>query len=255
MTHKFVLFLVVALGSTATRAANVSQMVNGNNNVVVNGANSTVFVAPFPSNPGIVKSDRNIASVLSKIELYLEATNPTELKLENVKLENFVADNEEFMTVALTNGSGLPAQNVRISLLGPVPAGRKQSPVLKFSPSKTIPWQSIAHLSIQRGSHLELPVAAISELVSATSNQVPAGYDFVGVGLSPQPPADLIEKYVSTHVQSHSYSGNTNTASLGVLVKYDSIFGEKKQTLTGMYVYFGRYRPIAISTIPDATDN
>jgi len=251
MTHNFILLLVVALGSTIACAANVSQMVNGNDNVVINGANSTVFVAPLPANPATFKSEKDIATPLSKIERYLEATNPTELKLDNVKPENFVADNEEFLTVALTNGSGLPAQNVRISILGPVPVGRKQSPILMFSPSKTIPLQSIAHLSIQRGAHLELPVAAIPELISATSNQVPAGYDFVGVGLSPQPPADLIEQYLNTHVPSHSYSGNTTTASLGVLVKYDSIFGEKKQTLTGMYVYFGSYRPTKMSAPPN----
>ncbi|WP_063888070.1 hypothetical protein [Burkholderia pseudomultivorans] len=251
MTKRICLFLpVIVFWSTAAMSAGNAetenvQIVSGGCNVVLNVVNGSIPKIP-PTYCSQLSAVGNIADSLKKLERYVEASNPTEVKLSGVELEMWAGDEEDYLTLTLGNDSNLPAQNVKILFLAPVRLGETTSRRLSFTPSRAIPKGMLSHLGVSRKGALKIPVAPVSELVRFSRNRIPDDYELLGVGASPNIPDEMIRKYAERRGIEHGYSFLSSTSSLGVQIRYETIFGGKSSLLTGVYLYFAKVTPMQV---------
>ncbi|WP_144025203.1 hypothetical protein [Burkholderia sp. HI2500] len=234
--------LVAALSScpslsTSAEGAGNAQIVTGDCNIVVNSATPKSFPAQYCPKFSVAK---DAADALAKIEIYIEASNPTKLDLASAKIEKWASDSEDYLTLSLSNTSTLPAQRVKIRFLAPVNPGENQSHQINFSPSRAVPSAMLKSLSIGSKDTTKIPVAPVSELIRYSRNGVPADYEFIGAGTTPNAPDDMTQQYIQGHGLTNNYTFQSTASSLGVQILYGTIFGGKVSLLTGVYLYFGK---------------
>jgi hypothetical protein len=190
---------------------------------------------------------------------YLLATNPTELEVSGLTFERWAGDSEPYFTISIKNGSNLPAEQVAIWLLAPKTSGEKESRRIKFAKSHTLDHLDIgdkSKLSISKSHITKLPLAAKSEIFSNFNEPDLEGFELVGVGSSvvaptttfdsfPTPPADTD----NSDIVGYRKDQLNRTRTLGILIEYKSIFGQKISRIFPANFYFEKSSTQAIKRI------
>lgn len=219
------------------------QIVMGDCNSVVNVAGGEVQKAsPKPCTQ--LSTVKGMADAVIKIERFLEVTNPTEIKLSNADMVRWTGDREDYLTLTLSNVSSLPAEKVRIQLYEPVRPGEKKSRKLTFAPSQTLSRKSLSQLSLSSQTTAQIPVAPLAGLLSFSSNRIPPGYELMGAGTSPNIPEQVKQQLLDKHRIEGGYKLAMATSSLGVEVKYNTIFEGSVSLLSAVYLYFGQVEQV-----------
>lgn len=223
----------------ANSASENKQVVSGDCNIVVNVVGGeTPKISPTYCTS--FSESKSIADAVIKIERFLEVTNPTEVKLITAQMEMWAGDQEQYLTLTLNNISKLPADKLKIQLLEPVRQGEKSSRKLAFIPSQAISKSISDHLRLPAQGQMKLPVAPLSGLLKLSKNKIPDGYELMGSGTSPNIPDDVKKDFIEKHNIKNNYFLEASTFSLGVQIKYDTIFDGNVSLLTGIYLYFGK---------------
>lgn len=189
--------------------------------------------------PWLYRSD----SLERKQEALLVAQHPTELNVTDLVLKTWLGDNEAYLTLCLDNIKKLEARDVKVSLLKPKCSEDEYSERPPFTPSR-IPMPT--NLTIKGDSHLEIPVAPVSEAHKTFCNK--DDWQLIGVGLTPEIPNALKEQILSAEEQSLD-EGPVLTLShvesqsvvFGIEVTWKSIFEQQQQLLLGGYLYYRRH--------------
>lgn len=231
-------FSSVALAGERVPSQNY-QLVSGNCNLVVNASQGEAVKIPASRMCSDLSSTASVADSLRKIERFIEASNPTEVKLSSVSLIHWAGDAEKYLTLSLVNISGLPAEKVKVKMLDVVRTYEQKSKSLSFSPSQAFPKAILDNLGIPKSGSVQIPVAPASEIVNISRSRVSPGYDLIGVGLSPAMPDEMTEEYARSKGFSRDYHFKGQVVSLGVELKYKNIFGGSSTVLTGVYLYYG----------------
>lgn len=187
-------------------------------------------------------------SLSVKIERYLVATNPTELEVSKITLEQWYGDTEPFITAYIRNSSKLPAERVDIGVVKPKHRGQKESQRLALRSSRAlsdVPASARKQIFIQQGAEISFPVGAQSELFQHLNADDLRNLQFLGVGMSNDVPREIDEifRQQSTHVNSHGLPCSSvayQKKTLAILLKYQTIFGQKRVRLFPLYFYFGK---------------
>jgi hypothetical protein len=203
--------------------------------------------------PGVCKqsgtSDRGRRdSLFVKLERYLMATNPTELEVFTVGLEQWYGDDEMFVTIHIRNISKLPAENVEVGILTPRETGQKDSKRLGLKKSKAlmnIEIGSKSTLFLSQDIEIKLPIAARSELLANLDLNSIMGYEFLGVGMSPEVPQvmqdSFKQKAIITDTPESPGSGVAfSNRSLTIFLRYRTVFDQKRVKPFPLYFYFGK---------------
>ncbi|EKN46720.1 MULTISPECIES: hypothetical protein [Pseudomonas syringae group] len=249
MTRLIGIGMMVAVCGWPLTAAAVGQLpgnmqiVMGDCNLVVNVAEGQALKVP-PKPCTQLSTVKGMADAVIKIERFLEVTNPTEIKLSSVDMERWGGDEEEYLTLTLSNVSALPAEKLRIQLYAPVRQGEKTSRKLTFAASQALPRRSLSQLSLASRTTTKVPVAPLSGLLSLSFNRIPPGYELLGAGTSPNIPEDVRQRILDKHHIQGGYDLKMATSSLGVEVKYTTIFDGSVSLLSGIYLYFGQVKPV-----------
>lgn|GEM_PF-6261327 len=74
--------------------------------------------------------------------------------------------------------------------------------------------------------------------------RVLVGYDFLGVGSSPELPPSLKAEYLERKGAGANYQLSSHSVTLAIELKYENIFEGKTAILRGLYVYYGQVRTI-----------
>ncbi|ARB31269.1 hypothetical protein HX787_28350 [Pseudomonas tolaasii] len=236
------IFAWIAPVIAANPASENKQIISGDCNVVVNIVNGEApnIQPTYCTNLSAIKG---MADAVTKIARFLEVTNPTEVKLSTAQMEMWAVDAEEYLTLTLSNVSKLPAEKLRIQLLEPVRPGEKSSRGLAFTPSQAISKSTLSRLSVPAQGEIKIPVAPLSELLKLSKNKFPNDYEFMGSGTSPNIPDEVKEKFAHKHHLANNYFLNASTSSVGIEIKYDTIFDGNVSLFTGIYLYFGKISP------------
>jgi hypothetical protein len=213
-------------------------LANGNCNLVLNVQDGKPVKVP-PMCAGL-SATKSVADSLKKIAIFIEASNPTEVKLSEVELVHWVGDTEKYVTFAVENISNLPAEGVRIRILDAVKPNEKNSRILSFYPSKAYAKSALENLGISKGRIAQIPIASVSELSGIAQSRVTHGLDFMGVGISPKPSENLIESYVKSKGFSENYRLQTESLGFGVEITYKNVFGASNTLLTSFFVHYGK---------------
>lgn len=216
------------------------QLVSGNCNLLINVSPGAETKIPPTRICSDLSSTASVADSLKKIERFIEASNPTEVTISDAELVRWIGDSEEYLTLTLLNVSGLPAEKVKVKILDAVRNGEKNSRSLSFYPSKSFPKAVLDNIGIAKGRMTKIPVASISELVGVSQSRVSPGLKIIGVGLSPNLPDEIRDKYLLEKGISHNFQFEGEAIGLGVELKYKNIFGGSSTALTGLYLYFGK---------------
>lgn len=248
------LFIVlIGIVSCFTVSASTPQLssnfmiVNGSCNYVVNQQNdhgagsplSLESLKPCTAQKGNPPS-KNFNDAVINIERYLEYSHPTELKLSGVTIQNWLGDGEEYLTLNIGNESTLPAVDVSIQVLVPTASGDSPAKPQRFTPSHAFPPALTKHLAIPANQSTNIAVAPISELAAALSSPPPAGYQLVGVGLSPNMPDALTQQLKEQNGIRSSGIVEFVAKPIAVDLRFKTIFGGKNGLLTGIYLYYGK---------------
>ena len=222
-------------------------IVNGNCNYVINQQNdhgagsplSLESLKPCSMQKGDLPS-KNFNDAVINIERYLEFSHPTELKLSGVTIQNWLGDSEEYLTLNIANESTLPAVDVSIQVLVPTALGDSPAKPQRFTPSHAFPPALTKHLAIPANQSTNIAVAPISELTAALSLPPPAGYQLVGVGLSPNMPDALTQQVKEQNRITSSGIVEFVAKPIAVDLQFKTVFGGKNGLLTGVYLYYGK---------------
>ncbi|OGB27201.1 MAG: hypothetical protein A3I66_11655 [Burkholderiales bacterium RIFCSPLOWO2_02_FULL_57_36] len=183
-----------------------------------------------------------------KSERYLVATNPTEIQVPRVTMEDWYGDSEPFFTAYIANSSRLPAERVRVRILAPRKPGEKQSRALVFKRSAALQSVNIgldSALFMPQGTELKLPLGSRSELLAAIDRSDILDYDFIGIGTMPEIPAAIknafvAESTITTNDVSSSVGSAFANRTLGIEIRYTTIFDQKITRLFPVNLYFGK---------------
>jgi hypothetical protein len=222
-------------------------VINGDCNVVFNQQSNQQSAPSLPLEalkPCLEQKDaaqsKNFDGAVINIERYLEFSNPTTLKIADVTLQSWLGDSEDYLTLNLANDSTLPALNVSVQLFAPTePAGSPAKPI-RATPSHAFPPPLMKHLAVGAKQSTSIAVAPVSELVGALSPPPPAGYQLIGVGLSPNLPDTLVQRVKDLNGITGSGSVELVAKPIGANLHFQTIFGGKNALLTGVYLYFGK---------------
>lgn len=231
------------------------QIVSGDCNVTVNvmGNSEAPKIPPPPTYCTNLSAIKGMADSAKKIARFLELTNPTEVKLSTAQMELWAGDPEQHLTLTLNNVSKLPAEKLKIQLLEPVRPGEKSSRKLAFTPSKAMPKSTLNRLGVSGQSEMKIPVAPLSELLDFSRNKFPSDYEFMGSGISPNIPDEVKKNFVDKHHLVNNYILSSSTTTLGVEIKYDTMFEGNVSLLTGIYLYFGKISSTQVMSPRDPT--
>jgi hypothetical protein len=222
-------------------------VINGNCNVVFNQQSNQQSAPSLPldalkpclEQKGAAPS-KNFDDAVINIERYLEFSNPTALKIADVTLQSWLGDSEDYLTFNLANDSTLPALDVSVQLLVPTePVGSPAKPI-RATPSHAFPPSLMKHLAVGAKQSTSIAVAPVSELVSALSSPPPAGYQLIGVGLSPNLPDTLVQRVRDLNGITGSGSVQLVAKPIGANLRFQTIFGGKNALLTSVYLYFSK---------------
>lgn len=176
-------------------------------------------------------------SLNKKQEALIQAKNPTKLAVTGLNIQSFLGDSEPFLTVEVENISELEATNLEVSIILPVQQGEKESKVATFTPSKCIDLTKMNNAVLPAGEKLPVPVAPISEANRILSRDF-IGQTLVGVGLSPEIPAELPKIIRSKLTDCALPCISINSIGFGVQVKWKSIFEQQHSLVTCGFLYY-----------------
>lgn len=217
------------------------QLVSGNCNLVINSQSGEAQKAYPQRICSGLSASKSMADSLVKIERFIEASNPTEVTISDAALVHWAGDAEEFLTLSLFNSSGLPAEKVKVTMLDVVRPNEEKSRPLSFYPSKAFPKSLLANLSISKNRTTQIPIASASEIESVSKHRVPPSYEFMGAGLSPNMPDTVKMRYAERKGITKNPGFESEAIGLGVELSYKNIFGANNTTLTGIYLYYGKF--------------
>ena len=194
---------------------------------------------------------------------YLLATNPTELEANGFSFDLWAGDSEPYFTVSIQNTSSLPAEQVSIWMLAPKTPGERESRKIKFTKSHSLDRLDLGEkskLSILKSHITKLPIAAKSEILSTLKEPDLEGFELVGAGSSvvaptpsfdslPTPPSDT----GSSDIVGYRREQICRTRTLGILIEYKSIFGQKLSRIFPVNFYFEKSSIQAIKRIDVTT--
>jgi len=232
------LCLVTVLGFPMLSSAHAgnAQNANGNGNYIVNnhGSGSVNISSSEPS-----PATKNVADSLNKIVRFLEASNPTKVQLNNVRLIRWLGEDEFVLTLDLDNPSSMPGYKVKTMLLAPLGRGETQSRTLSMKPGRGFSRQLLDTLSVEAGGRQSVPIATVSELKRFVN--FPEKYDLIGAGLANNVPDALLREYGNQHRRTDGSAG-TASISLSFVAKtnYETAFGGKNQSLVSVFLYFAK---------------
>lgn len=241
---RLVLTLAFAFGPAAALASEQPRQQNyqdpkGDCNIVINNPQGGNVQLPSTTFCSGLAASKSAADSLQKMARFIEASNPTEVKISNVSLTHWAGDAERYLTLTLENTSNLPAEKIKVRVLDVRPNEKQASP-LPFSPSHALPKTLWATLAVPQHSSTQLPIGPESELIILTKRHVPIGYDFIGASLSPNLPDDLKAEYLSSKGVTSPYLTMIKVTSLGIELKYSTIFGGSNTVMAGLFLFYAR---------------
>jgi len=216
------------------------QNIRGDCNVVINNPQGGNVELPRDVICSGLAAPESTAASLQKMARFIEASNPTELKIADVSLIQWAGDQERYLTLTLKNTSNLPAEKVKLIALDVVRANEKQSSILPLSKSKAIPQKAMDTLAVSRHSTTQIPIGPESEIIILTKRRVSVGYDFIGASLSPNIPDKLKAEYINDKGIKPPYMLEIESAPIGVQLQYSTIFGGSNTATTAIYLFYGR---------------
>lgn len=216
------------------------QDLKGDCNVVINNPQGGSVQLPGTVFCSGLAASKSAADSLQKMARFIEASNPTDLKISNVSLSHWAGDAERYLTLSLENTSNLPAEKIKVRILDIVKPNEKQSRPLPFSQSRALPKAFLDTLAVPQHSSTQLPIGPESEFVILTKRRVPVGYDFIGASLSPNIPDSLKEEYLNSKGITSPYALMIENPGLAIELKYSTIFGGNNTVMTGLFLFYGR---------------
>ncbi len=195
-----------------------------------------------------ISKQRKRDPLFVKLERYLVATNPTELEVSTVEFEQWVGDEEPFLTIHIKNTSELPAESVIVGVYAPLKPGQKNSMELSLRKSKSLKDVEIglkSTLFISQGSEIQLPIGAFSELLARIDLGINKDYEFLGVGMSYEPPKAIQDSFNQKAIKTdaNGFIGAATSFTnkpLGIFLTYRTIFDQVVVKPFLVHFYFGR---------------
>ena len=182
--------------------------------------------------PNMFNSD----TLSKKKEALLVEENPTRLEMKELKVMPFLGDSEPYLTLEVANVSKLTAKDLKLSVLLPIRVGQSQSEVAEFTPSRCIDINSIPNYSISGNTTQLIPFASESEAHEKLSGEF-ISYRLVGVGLSPNIPAELTQQIREKNPSMNFTRISVQVKGFGILLTWSSIFGQEMRLAQGGFLY------------------
>ena len=216
------------------------QNIKGDCNLVINNPEGgSIDLSRDIICSGLAASESTAAS-LQKMARFIEASNPTELRISDVQLVQWAGDDERHLTVTLENTSNLPAEKIKIIALDVIRENEKESRLLPLSKSKALPQKAMETLAVPRHSTTQLPIGPESELIILTKRRAPVRYEFIGPSLSPNIPDKLKADYIDSKGLKPPYTLEIQSTPIGIQLQYSTIFGGNNTATTAIYLFYGR---------------
>lgn len=179
----------------------------------------TIFFYFLPPSMPLTPSDRVVKD-----------DNPTKIEMDKISVEQWPGDNEPFVTVHLQN----PSKRTALAVSSKFHEGSSD---LSFSPTKTSNLFQRPDLSIESGHSLNIPLAPISEFLSIFKEKCPGCY-LLGIGKEAHLPFDVSQEICKTKLDRGLQCQTNYTAySIGVVMNYTTIFGDKTSETDIVFVY------------------
>lgn len=236
-----IIFIFTSAKAEDFSSKNHQTIKEGNCNLIIsNPLGGSINLPNTISCPG-TDASKSAADSLQKMARFIEASNPTELMVSDVKMLQWANDAEPYLTLSLENSSNLPAEKVKVEILDPVYSKKTKPRYLKFSPSNIFYKKIPGNIAVPKNETMLFPIGPESEIIATTIHQIPAGYEFIGVSTQPNIPDSLTESYILKKRKISPYSLRTISAALIIQLKYETIFGGKITKSKGLFFYYGSF--------------
>ncbi|GAA0627712.1 hypothetical protein [Thalassospira tepidiphila] len=180
----------------------------------------------------LIPSLTTVDPQLSPSELLVKDQNPTKLTIVGADLKNYVGSDKTYLTVRVENLATVSAKNVKARFFTP-----KSELLDKTNVHKTF---HRSDLIIRSGNSYEFPIISISELAEVLIPKT-NGWKYIGQTRGTNFPSDNEARQKlcsSAPFELCPYS--LSMKGIAVSLEYESIFGDKIQTLSSINVIFGK---------------
>jgi len=157
-------------------------------------------------------------------DILIKAQHPSDLTIEKVKFQNWVSDDDKYLTIFFKNMENTPVD----LLIAKVLVGDDS---FQFTPSKTFSMEN--GVRIKANSTLGIPLAMKREVRKALSIQT--NQSIIGTGTSPKIPDAIMSELREKHPNQSYFQ--VKSLALASFVKFRGPFGDLNKKISSLYIY------------------
>jgi len=157
-------------------------------------------------------------------DILIKAQHPSDLTIEKVKFQNWISDDDMYLTIFFKNTADTPVDLLVAKVI-------VDNDSFQFTPSKTFSMKN--GVRVKANSILGIPLAMKREIRKALSIQT--NQRIVGAGTSPNIP-DAIMSELKMKYPNQSYF-KVKSLALASFIKFRGAFRDLKKKMSGLYVY------------------